>query len=107
MSENRSPLRIYCKNCGAPAGFDIINQTYRCPHCGEITGIQEANNAVYQWKKLQKENLLASSAAEQGVECSCPGCGAHVYFAAGDASEFDYTRSTEGRSAEGGKHFKH
>ena len=87
MSENRSPLRIYCKNCGAPAGFDIINQTYRCPHCGEITGIQEANNAVYQWKKLQKENLLASSAAEQGVECSCPGCGAQVYFPAGDASE--------------------
>ena len=28
------PLRIYCKNCGAPAGFDIINQTYRCPFCG-------------------------------------------------------------------------
>ena len=28
------PLRIYCKNCGAPAGFDIINQTYRCPLCG-------------------------------------------------------------------------
>ena len=28
------PLRIYCKNCGAPAGFDIINQTYRCTFCG-------------------------------------------------------------------------
>ena len=27
--------------------------------------------------------------------------------AAEDAPEFDYTRSTEGRSAEGGKHFKH
>ena len=21
--ENRNPLRVYCKNCGAPAGFDI------------------------------------------------------------------------------------
>ncbi|MBQ9444618.1 MAG: hypothetical protein IJU43_10015 [Lachnospiraceae bacterium] len=87
MSENRSPLRIYCKNCGAPAGFDIINQTYRCPHCGEATGIQEANNAVYQWKDLQRENLRVSSAAEHGEECTCPGCGAHVIFGAGDASE--------------------
>ena len=39
MSENRSPLRIYCKNCGAPAGFDIINQTYRWPNCGESKNI--------------------------------------------------------------------
>ena len=87
MSEKRSPLRIYCKNCGAPAGFDIINQTYRCPHCGETTGIREANDSVYQWKMLQKENLRVSTATEQGEECSCPGCGARVYFAAGDASE--------------------
>ena len=87
MSKNRSPLRIYCKKCGAPAGFDIINQTYRCTSCGEVTGIQEARDSVYEWKKLQKENLMASSAAEHGEECSCPSCGARVYFAAGDASE--------------------
>ncbi len=87
MIEDRSPLRIYCKNCGAPAGFDIINQTYRCTSCGEVTGIQEANESVYQWKKLQKENLLSSSAAQQGEECSCPGCGARVIFGIGDASE--------------------
>ncbi len=87
MSKNRSPLKIYCKKCGAPAGFDIINQTYRCTSCGEVTGIQEARDSVYQWKKLQKENLMASSATEHGEECSCPGCGARVYFAAGDASE--------------------
>ena len=87
MSKNRSPLKIYCKKCGAPAGFDIINQTYRCTSCGEVTGIQEARDSVYEWKKLQKENLMASSAAEHGEECSCPSCGARVYFAAGDASE--------------------
>lgn len=33
---SNTPLRIYCKNCGAPAGFDIINQTYRCPFCGRL-----------------------------------------------------------------------
>lgn len=87
MIENRSPLRIYCKNCGAPAGFDIINQTYRCLSCGEVTGIQEANESVYQWKKLQKENLLSSPEAETGEECSCPACGALVIFGVGDASE--------------------
>lgn len=85
--ENQSPLRIYCKNCGTPAGFDIINQTYRCTSCGEITGIQEANESVYQWKKLQKENLLSSPAAGQSEECSCPGCGAQVIFGVSDASE--------------------
>lgn len=87
MSENRLPLRIYCKNCGAPAGFDIINQTYRCPGCGETTGIKEANEAVYQWKSLQKENILASATASYGEECSCPSCGARVIFGDGEASE--------------------
>ncbi len=87
MNDNRSPLRIYCKCCGAPAGFDIINQTYRCTNCGEVTGIKEANDSVYQWKMLQKENTLSSSAAEHGEECTCPGCGARVIFDAGDASE--------------------
>ena len=24
-----NPLRVYCRNCGAPAGYDIINRTYR------------------------------------------------------------------------------
>ncbi len=87
MSDNRSPLRIYCRKCGAPAGFDIINQTYRCTSCGEVTGIKEANDSVYRWKQLQKENLLTQSAGEQARECSCPSCGARIYFAAGDASE--------------------
>ena len=87
MSENKSPLRIYCKKCGAPAGFDIINQTYRCPSCKEVTGIQEANEAVYQWKSLQKENILASATAGYGEESSCPSCGARVIFGDGEASE--------------------
>ena len=44
MEETRkkmNPLRIFCKNCGAPAGFDIIRQTYSCPNCGQVSGIQE------------------------------------------------------------------
>ena len=87
MDENRSPLRIYCKNCGTPAGFDIINQTYRCPSCGMVTGIQEANNAVFQWKELKKREIEAASAGQSMEERSCPGCGAHVVFGIGEASE--------------------
>ncbi len=87
MSENRSPLKIYCKNCGTPAGFDIINQTYRCPACGEVTGIQEAQNTVYQWKELQKSERQAMSAGQSVEERTCPGCGARILFREGEASE--------------------
>lgn len=37
--QSGSPLKLSCKNCGAPVGFDIVRQTYRCSHCGELTGI--------------------------------------------------------------------
>lgn len=87
MEQNRSPLRIYCKNCGTPAGFDIINQTYRCPSCGMLTGIQEAYNEVFQWKELKKQEIEAVSSGQSMEERSCPGCGAHVVFGAGEASE--------------------
>ncbi len=87
MNESRSPLKIYCKNCGNPAGFDIINQTYRCPACGEVTGIQEAQNTVYQWKELQKNQRQAMSAGQNVEERSCPGCGARILFREGEASE--------------------
>ena len=40
------PLRVYCRNCNTPAGFDILKQTYRCPGCGELTGIAEAGQAA-------------------------------------------------------------
>ena len=54
--ENRNPLRVYCKNCGASVGFDIVRQTYACANCGELTGIQENKEAVFHWRTLQKQN---------------------------------------------------
>ena len=53
MEETRkkmNPLRIFCKNCGAPAGFDIIRQTYSCPNCGQVSGIQEVERKMSQWR---------------------------------------------------------
>lgn len=85
--ENRNPLRVYCKNCGAPAGFNILQQTYRCPSCGEITGIQEAQKSVYEWRELQKKNTEARFDGQQLEEHDCPSCGARLIFNPGEVSE--------------------
>ena len=81
------PLRIYCKNCGAPAGFDIINQTYRCPFCGGLSGIQEAKQEVYAWRQLQKERIETKADGQNLEEHSCPSCGARFVFRSGEASQ--------------------
>ena len=86
MNENRSPLRVYCKNCGAPAGFDILRQTYRCASCGELTGIEEAKQQVLRWRALQKEDRSAAQAEQSTAVYSCPSCGAQVVFGPGEAS---------------------
>ncbi len=79
------PLRIYCKNCGAPVGFDIEKQTYRCSSCGEVTGIEENHNHVFKWRELQQEDLSREQVpAADYVECT--GCGARVLFKEGEAS---------------------
>ena len=84
--KNQNPLRVYCKNCGAPAGFDILRQTYACGSCGELTGIKENKEAVVQWKTLQKQNRAVNPAPEL-EEYSCPACGAHIIFEKGEVSE--------------------
>ncbi len=89
MEETRkkmNPLRIFCKNCGAPAGFDIIRQTYSCPNCGQVSGIQEVERKMSQWRDLNKKNIKASSTGQALEEHSCPTCGAQVIFKAGEAS---------------------
>lgn len=87
MEKNNSPLRIYCKNCGAPAGFDIVHQTYRCTSCGELSGITEVNKRAAEWKKLQNQATRSSLENGKTEERTCPSCGASVIFKAGEASE--------------------
>ena len=84
---SNTPLRIYCKNCGAPAGFDIINQTYRCPFCGGLSGIQEAKQEVYAWRQLQKERIETKADGRNLEEHNCPSCGARFVFHSGEASQ--------------------
>ncbi len=80
------PFRIYCTNCGAPARFDIVRQSYHCEHCGQTLGISETQKIMLQWKKLQKNNLTAQATGQMREEHSCPGCGAIYSFAPGEAS---------------------
>ena len=87
MDKNDTPLRITCRNCGSPAGFDIVHQTYRCTSCGELTGITEVNKKAAEWKKLQTENTKSDLSAKKAEERSCPSCGATIIFRAGEASE--------------------
>lgn len=82
-----NPLRISCKNCGSPVGFDIIGQTYRCKHCGEASGIQEVKNEAAKWRILNRENRRASETGERPAEYCCTACGARILFKGGDASE--------------------
>ena len=83
----RSPIRIYCRNCGAPAGFDIINQTYRCPNCGTTTGIQDAKNGVLEWRNIQKKNNASMADVNNIEKCRCSACGAEIIFTEGNSSE--------------------
>ena len=85
----RTPLRIYCRNCGAPAGFDIIRQTYRCPYCATETGVAQAHEDVKARRKLDKKSrsVPLSQAAQTVQQFSCPSCGASVVFDALEASQ--------------------
>ena len=89
MEETRkimNPLRIYCKNCGAPAGFDIIRQTYSCPNCGQVSGLPEVEKSMTQWRELHKKNMKARTEGQQLEEHACPTCGAQVIIKAGEAT---------------------
>ncbi len=86
MDGNIGPLRIFCTNCGAPAGFDILRQSYRCTSCGELTGIEEAKSRLYTWRRLKKEKTDRQIGQTTQIH-ACPACGANVVFAPGEASE--------------------
>ena len=83
---SRIPLRVYCKNCNTPAGFDILRQSYRCPGCGELTGIAEAGRSARNWCRLNRQNTRERNEGTEYRECVCPSCGAVVAFPEGDAS---------------------
>lgn len=75
---------IHCRNCGAPVAYDIVSQSYRCPHCGEVNGIQEVRQRL-GFRTLDPGDRKAIRSSRQ--VCSCPNCGAEVLYDFGEESE--------------------
>lgn len=84
---NHDPLRIFCKYCGAPTGFDILRQTYRCPHCNRESDLRAVQQEDLHWRRLKKKNQEERPESSRPQSCTCPSCGAHILFPEGDASE--------------------
>ncbi len=87
--QHRDPLRIFCRNCGAPAFFDIQRQSFACPHCGEVTGVQSFRSELSRWRQLQRDSTVAALSCQDVplVEYACSTCGARVVFPEGEALE--------------------
>ncbi len=78
------PIRVTCEGCGAPLGFDILRQTYRCPHCGRDAETREADAAGMRWRTFLATEAAPAAAAAAVYACSA--CGANVLFGSGEAS---------------------
>ena len=75
---------IKCKNCGTPVGYDVVRQTYRCPSCGQTSGIREVRaQAGYRRMDAADRKHIETSAEI----ASCPNCGAEVLYGVGEESE--------------------
>ena len=80
----KDPIRVTCEGCGAPLGFDILRQTYRCPHCGRNAEAREIDAQQIRWRTLRTEETVPRTAGTAAYACSA--CGATVLFGEGEAS---------------------
>ena len=79
------PQRIVCHNCGSPAEFDIVEQTYRCSYCKQTTGLEQKTEKTNTWRRLSfADNSIKHFDLQQH---SCPACGARVVFEDNESSE--------------------
>ena len=62
--------------------FDIEHQIYRCPMCGETSGIEQTRQELVRLHELHKEDLRAQNAESETTACS--GCGAKIVFPQGE-----------------------
>ena len=83
----KNPFRIYCKNCGAPIGFDIVRQSYRCRSCGSQSGIEEERRIVHCWREWKRQETREMGEMDALLECACSSCGARLLLPAGEEPE--------------------
>lgn len=79
---NRNPLRVSCKNCGGPIGFDIAAQSYKCAYCGQIA---PASEAEHHWRKLDSADR--SQLSVETEICECTACGAKIIYENDESSK--------------------
>ena len=85
VQSKRTPVRVYCHQCGAPAGYDIIGQTYRCAYCGADTGVTEAHEQFIGWRRLNRTDEVKQT--ELNCETLlCPACGGRMIFPTGEGT---------------------
>jgi len=78
-------LNIHCPSCGAPAEYDIVEQSYLCGHCGGRVKIEEALSQKAKYLETQRKRIKASAGSYPLRSSTCTGCGASVVFAESDA----------------------
>ena len=78
-------LNIYCPQCGAPAGFDIVSQSYRCGYCGGTVGLEDAISDKKQHQAELRQKVLKESVRYPMMTASCSGCGATIVFEENEA----------------------
>ena len=71
---------IHCPQCGGPACFDIVQQTYLCSYCGAPVTISEAIREKQGFRRLQRGKMKDDAARFSLSSASCSGCGATVVF---------------------------
>ena len=76
---------VRCPGCGAPAYFDIVEQTYLCRYCGGRVGIGEVLREKQGFRALRTEKLKSSVKSFKLLSACCEGCGAAVVFEENEA----------------------
>ena len=68
----------------APVGYDIKTQSYRCPYCGETSGVKEVQMEA-RYRRLNREDRKVILSSREVT--SCPNCGAELLYEEGEESE--------------------
>lgn len=85
FSHEKPPRRIVCQNCGSPAEFDIVAQSYRCAYCRQISGLEKKGKKPSTWRQFASKNNRQRDFQLQ--RHACPACGAKVIFQHNESSE--------------------
>ena len=85
MTAEKKIIDIHCLSCGAPAGFDIVQQKYVCRYCGSGVGIDEAISQKQGFRKIQRGKMKESVKNYRLFHAECSGCGADIVMAENEA----------------------